>query len=366
MTPTLSVDITLPLEHFDLRVSFETTSQVTGIFGASGAGKTSLLEALAGLRSGVLGRVTQGAEVWLDSALGQRLAPEQRRIGYVPQDLLLFPHLNVHRNLLSGAMRGDRRGAVEETFGRVCRLLELEPLLQRGVGSLSGGERQRVALGRALCSQPQLLLMDEPLASLDLPLRRRVLPFLRRVRQELDVPIVLISHDPFEVQALCDDLLVLDKGRLLARGAPSQVLTDPAVFPLAEEQGYENVLPCTLESSGEGVTTVLLGEQQRLITRRGEGAPGSSALVAIPAREVLIATEEPRGLSARNVLAAELTAVRAAGAVRLITARLGNEGPELAVEVTEEARSQLCLEPGLQVFLIIKSTGCRLFSEGDS
>ena len=375
MSGSLDVDVQLALDRFDLEVAFSAVEPVTGIFGASGAGKTSLLEAVAGLRRGASGRVRLGDEIWLDSAARRFVPSERRRIGYVPQDGLLFPHLDVRRNLLAGARRARLAGGRPEAALReVAALLELEPLLERAVATLSGGERQRVALGRALCSGPRLLLLDEPLASLDLPLRRRLLPFLRRVRAELTVPMLLVSHDPIEVQALCDEILVLERGRVIARGEPRAVLRDPEVFPLAEREGYENVLPGRLldgvgpspkGAGGTSTSLVQLGEDDagrtgvELVVPQA-GADGE-VLVSLPANEIMIATERPRGISARNVLAATVSDIRSLGHLGLVTARLGAGVPPVVVEVTETTPARLGLEVGGQVFLVIKATSCRLY-----
>ncbi len=367
MSGPLEVDVRLALDHFDLQVELAAEKAVTGIFGASGAGKTSLLETVAGLRRGAAGRVRLGEEVWLDSAERRCVPPEHRRIGYVPQDGLLFPHLDVRQNLLAGERRARHAGQnPARTLGTVAELLELEQLLGRAVSTLSGGERQRVALGRALCSGPRLLLLDEPLASLDLPLRRRLLPFLRRVRAELTVPMLLVSHDPIEVQALCDEILVLERGRAIARGEPRAVLRDPKVFPLAEQEGYENVLPGWLGGDGGSTSRVLLGdgagggEAAELIVPHA-GAAAGEVLVSLPANEIMIATERPRGLSARNVLAATVAEIRSVGHLGLVTAELGGGVPPVVVEVTETTPARLGLEIGRRVFLVIKATSCRLY-----
>ncbi len=369
---TLRIDVRLPLDRFVLEVELEAERPVTGIFGASGAGKTSLLETVAGLRGGATGRVRLGDEVWLDTAARRSVPPERRRIGYVPQDGLLFPHLSVRRNLLAGARRARDAGQrPADTLRTVAALLELEPLLERSVTTLSGGERQRVALGRALCSGPRLLLLDEPLASLDLPLRRRLLPFLRRVRAELTVPMLLVSHDPIEVQALCDEILVLENGRAFARGEPRAVLRDPQVFPLAEREGYENVLPGRLverrdptreEAAGPSTSTVRLGGEggpELIVPLAGEDS--GEVLVSLPANEIMIATEQPRGLSARNVLPATVAEISHLGHLALVTAELGAGVPPVVVEVTETTPSRLGLDIGAAVFLVIKATSCRLY-----
>ncbi len=362
--PALEVDLRLPLDRFELAVGFASRRPVTGIFGPSGAGKSSLLEAIAGLRPAARGVVRFGGDTWLDSAAGRRRPPERRRVGYVPQDGLLFPHLDVRGNLLAARRPRGSGPPREETLATVARLLELTPLLGRSVDTLSGGERQRVALGRALCSAPRLLLLDEPLAALDLPLRRRLLPFLRRVRAELTVPMLFVSHDPIEAQALGDELIVLREGRAIARGEPQRVLTDPEVFPLAEAEGFENVLVGRLAGTAEGLRTVLLGsgaEPVELRTVAGRGPAGSEVLVGIPAHEILIAREPPRGLSARNVLPAEVVELRAVAGRWLVTAALGPGVAPVVVEVAEMTPRELGLGPGERVYLVIKATSCRLY-----
>lgn len=375
----IELTVSLPLDRFALEVEATTRARCTAVFGPSGSGKTSLLESVAGLRP-ASGRIRLGDQVWLDSARRVRLPPERRRVGYVPQDGLLFPHRTVRGNLLAGAGRASSPGGggrvvpPSASLGTVCELLELTPLLERRVGALSGGERQRVALGRALCSAPRLLLLDEPLASLDLPLRRRVLPFLARVREELAVPMLLVSHDPRTVQALADELIVLHEGRVIARGAPREVLTDPAVFPLAEEGGYETVLPATLEATAPGASVVRLGERgrgPRLVVPRFDGAAGEALLIGIPARETILATTEPAGLSARNVLPGAIESVRplaADGGLVLVTVALdadpGDALPPLATEVTTDAAAELGLEAGRRVFVILKTAGCVVYGGG--
>ncbi len=364
-TTPLAIAIRLPLDRFTLDVDFTTSHRVTGLFGPSGSGKTSVLESIAGLRRATTGRIALGDETWLADAPRRFVRPEHRHIGYVPQDGLLFPHLDVRANLLAGARRARRDGhPLDTTFASVVELLELGPLLARAVTTLSGGERQRVALGRALCSGPRLLLLDEPLAALDIPLRRRVLPFLRRVRDEFRIPMLLVSHDPVEVQALCDDLIVLRQGTIVARGEPSEVLTDPDVFPLAERGGYENVVPCTLVRTDSETSVVRVGtgdDSLSVITPRAAGPEGSNKLLGIPAREVILATTEPEGLSAQNILPSRVVSIRTVGSLRLVRAHLADGVPPLAVEVTEHARDTLHLEPGCVVYLILKTAGCVLY-----
>lgn len=212
----------LPLTRFCLEVDAAFAGRVTALFGASGSGKTSLLELVAGLRRPAAGRVALAGTVLTDIAAGVCLRPQHRRIGYVPQEGALFPHLTVRENLLYG------HGRVAETppgltFGHVVEVLEIGALTGRRVPSLSGGEKQRVALGRALLSAPRLLLLDEPLAGLDAALKDRLMPYLQRVRDEFGVPMVYVTHSAEEVMALCDDVVVLEAGRVVRRGAPAEL-----------------------------------------------------------------------------------------------------------------------------------------------
>jgi molybdate transport system ATP-binding protein len=236
MTVTLE-QLRLPLAHFALEVDATLTGRVTGIFGASGAGKTSLLEIIAGLRRPVAGAVRLDDTLLTDVATHTFVRPERRAVGYVPQEGALFPHLSARRNLLYGwdARRADpaHSHVAGLTFGHVTEVLEIAGLVDRRIDLLSGGEKQRVALGRALLAAPRLLLLDEPLAGLDAPLRERLLPYLARVRDEFAIPMLYVTHSPDEVMALCDDVLVLAQGRVAARGRPAEL------FRAAEKPRYE-------------------------------------------------------------------------------------------------------------------------------
>jgi molybdate transport system ATP-binding protein len=349
----LEVRARVPLDRFALDVEFDAGGEVTGVFGPSGSGKTSLLETVAGLRRAAAARIVFDGEVWDEGT--QRVPPEGRRVGYVPQDALLFPHLDVRGNLRAGA----RRDAA--VFDAAVSVLALEPLLDRGVEALSGGERQRVALGRALCAKPRLLLLDEPLSAVDLPLRGRLLSFLAKIRERFDVPMLVVSHDPLVVQALAGDVIVLHEGRVRARGAPAAVLTDPAVFPLAEAEGFHNVLPCVVEG-GDAVRLGADGGGPRLHTLPVAAAEGSRALVAFPASDVLLAVEAPRGISARNVIPATVERVTEVGAMRLVHCLLGGSLPGLVAELTPGACRDLDVAAGRPVHLVIKAAACAVLA----
>lgn len=357
----LEVDVRLPLDRFELQVDFAAHGGVTALFGPSGAGKSSVLEIVAGLRRGAVGRVVLNGTTWLDSAAGTRLPPERRSVGYVPQEGLLFPHLDVRGNLWTGAARARRAGRDPDgALVSVVELLELEPLLERSVSMLSGGERQRVALGRALCSGPELLLLDEPLAALDLPLRRRLLPFLHRIRAEMDVPMLLVSHEPLEVQALADQVIRLDEGRVVARGEPSRVLADPTAFSEAAGGGYDNVVSGRLDRVEDGFGVVELSGGVELLAGRWDGDVGHGVLVQIPGSDVLLGTGEPSGLSARNVLEATVVEWRPVGAAVLVETELAGSPERLCAEVTPAVPERLGLAPGRPVYLVIKASSCRI------
>jgi len=209
-------NISLPLADFTLEIDAQLQCQVTGIFGPSGAGKTSLLDLIAGLRQPASARIALNDRVLTDTAAGVVMPPRLREIGYVPQDLALFPHLSVRQNLLYGHRNGRETGPLFG-FEHVTEVLQIQPLTARGTGDLSGGERQRVALARALLTSPRLLLLDEPLASLETGLKAKIIPYLRRVRDEFQLPILYVTHDEQEVLALCDEVLEMQRGRMTGR-----------------------------------------------------------------------------------------------------------------------------------------------------
>ena len=215
-------DIRLPLASFTLEIDVTFARPIAGIFGPSGAGKTSLLDLIAGLRRPTTGTVQIEDRMLFDARSRLNLPPRLRHVGYVPQDLALFPHLNVRANLVYGY----RAIAENELFslGHVAEVMEIAPLMERDVVTLSGGEQQRVAFARAILSAPRLLLLDEPMSSLDSRLKKRLIPFLLRIRDEFRIPLVYVTHDAGELSALCDEVMILERGQFIACGSPADVL----------------------------------------------------------------------------------------------------------------------------------------------
>jgi molybdate transport system ATP-binding protein len=214
---------------FRLEIDLDTAGAVIGIFGNSGAGKTTLLEIVAGLRRPASGFIAADDVVLFDTAAGISLPPEKRQLGYVPQDLALFPHLSVRANLLYG--RKDQ-GPQGPQLAHIAEVLEITPLLDRSIAALSGGQKQRAAFARALLASPRLLLMDEPLASLDLGLKLKIVPYLQRIRDEFRIPMLYVSHAPDEIAALCDTVVILRDGRCLRTGKPEELFETATTLAL--------------------------------------------------------------------------------------------------------------------------------------
>lgn len=216
MQPILEMELSIPLDRFTLELRRELHGVTTGIYGPSGSGKTTWLEALAGLRHIEAGLLRFRGTTWFDSRARIRVPAERRNIGYVPQDDLLFPHYDVRRNLTMAMHRAPAKS--DDLLRETVAALEIDGLLDRRVQELSGGERRRIALGRALCSAPQLLLLDEPFAFLDTALRRRIRTYLQRVRERYDGPMIIVSHEQDDLLELCDELIGVENGRIVRTG----------------------------------------------------------------------------------------------------------------------------------------------------
>jgi molybdate transport system ATP-binding protein len=352
----IELSVELPLARFALQVEARLEGAATAVMGPSGAGKTSLLESIAGLRRVARGRIGMDGELLFDSASGLSLAPERRRVGYVPQDAGLFPHLTAADNVGFGARR--RRAEV----ARAVEALEIGPLLPRYPAALSGGEKQRVALARALASGPRLLLLDEPLAALDVGLRERVLPYLLRIRDEWRTPMLYVTHNVGEALALAGEVLLIEDGRVAASGPPLALLAGPALAREAES-GIENLLPGSVLSHDAlgGVTRVRLAEGLTVSAPLAPGlSPGAGVTLAIRAEDVLVCLEPLHGLSARNVYAAEVVVAEQAASDATLRCRVEGGGREWLVRLTPAAVRELGLGPGSRVWLAVKSHSVRV------
>lgn len=352
---TLSVSIAHRLGAFALDLAFAAPSPgVVALFGPSGAGKSSVVRAVAGLLRPHAGRIAVDGTVFHDSAAGVFLPPERRRVGLVFQDARLFPHMSVEANLCYGL----RRTPVTERrigFDPVVEMLGIGHLLARRPHTLSGGERQRVAVGRALLAQPRLLLMDEPLASLDAARKAEVLPFLERLRDETRLPILYVSHDWAEVARLADTLVLLEQGQARASGPIGALASDPAL-PLAAREDAGAVLDAVVAAHLEerGLTR-LSAAGLTLLSPRLAHAPGARLRLRIPAREVSLATIAPEGVSLHNIIPATVSAIAQGAEPHLALVTLDAQGVTLLSQVTADAVARLALSPGASVFALVKS-----------
>jgi molybdate transport system ATP-binding protein len=349
----IELDVSLPLPRFPLRVACRLEAPVTAILGPSGAGKTTLLETIAGLRPPARGRVAVDGVRLLDTGARIALAPEERRVGYVPQDAGLFPHLTALQNVRFGA-----RGAVDE----VIDALELRSFLERHPAQLSGGERQRVALARALATRPRVLLLDEPLAALDVTLRERLLPWLLRVQRGFGVPLLHVTHDVGEALALGGDALLLRDGAVEAFG-PVETLLRLKAVRADSDHGLENVFVARVDAHdpAAGTTRVVIEETTvALSIPLAARDVGARVTIALRAEDVLVARGTLPVISARNVLDATVERVDGEGGDVVVRCVVAGCPRPWVVLLTQSAVGSLALVPGTAVLLAVKSHSVRL------
>ena len=355
----LQVSVLRERPGFSLQADFAaTTPGVIALFGRSGSGKTTLVNLISGLLTPDSGRICIGDEVLTDTRAGIAVPVERRRIGYVFQEPRLFPHLTVAGNLRYGERRA---GAAPRIIGfeEVVSLLGLAGLLQRRPRQLSGGERQRVSVGRALLTQPRLLLLDEPFASLDLARREEVLPYLEALRDRLSIPMVYVSHQFDEVLRLATQLVLLDAGHVLARGPVDEMCLLPELQSIVGPDLVGAVLEgvVTRLDPQQGSATLAVGRGTLQVSLRGV-AVGARVRLQLLARDIILATQPVQGLSVRNALAGTVTALRDDdyGAV-LVNVDVG--GATVLARITEEARRALALRPGDAVWTLVKAVSTR-------
>lgn len=353
----IEIDIEKKLAGFTLAIRLAAPdSGITALFGGSGVGKTTLINALAGLGRPDRGRIVIGEEVLFDSERRIDLPPEKRRLGYVFQEGRLFPHYSVRGNLLYGRKRDAAGGP---SFNTVVELLGIRHLLARRPAGLSGGEKQRVAIGRALLASPRLLLMDEPLAALDAPRKNEILPFIERLRDELRLPIFYVSHEMEEIIRLADLLVLLDEGKVAAQGAVEELTSRLDLWPLTGRHEAGSVIRTVLRGHD---TTYGLSELAfpggRLRVTKLDLPLGTPVRVRIRARDVVLATERPQHLSIRNAFVGKVTDV-ASGSGPLVDLRLdiGTDAQPVPVlaRITRRAFQELQLAPNKPIFALVKS-----------
>ncbi len=338
---TLDVDLTLPGRG------------ITALFGHSGSGKTTCLRAMAGLERATPGFFTIAGEVWQDDSQNLFVPTHQRALGVVFQEASLFPHLSVRRNIAYGEQRvpaAQRRFALAE----VAALLDISHLLDRAPDQLSGGERQRVAIARALLAAPKILLMDEPLAALDLKLKLEILPYLERLHRELALPIIYVSHSPDEVARLADHLVLLDQGQVVASGPLNEVLGRidlPSAF--ADDAGV--VIETSVAAHEEDELTRLEFPGGRIFVSRRPEAPGSRLRCRIHARDVSLTLMAPLQTSILNCVNATVVDLAATDTPGHVLVRLTVAGAPLLARITKRSADKLHIRPGLALLAQIKA-----------
>ena len=349
---TLSVALQHAFASFTLDAVFEAPSGVTALFGRSGSGKSTVVNAVAGLLRPDRGRITLDGLTLLDTDAGISLPPHRRRMGYVFQDGRLFPHLTVRQNLLYGRwFSGKGQGA---DLSRIVDLLGIGALLDRRPGALSGGEKQRVAIGRAILSNPRILLMDEPLAALDEARKAEILPYLERLRDEWNLPILYVSHSVAEVARLATTVVLMEAGRVVTAGPAAEVLSDPAIAPtLGLREAGAMITARVTAQEGDGLTRLETGGGPVFLPRV-DVPDGAVLRLRILAQDVMVATERPTGISALNILQARVGTIHLGdGPGAMVQLRVGDE--VMLARLTRRSVAALDLKPGREVYAVLKA-----------
>lgn len=346
---------------FALDISADFPPGITILFGPSGAGKTTLLDCVAGLLAPDTGRISIGDRVLFDRDRRTNIPIRQRKVGYVFQDLALFPHLSVRRNLAYG-LCSLPKNRQNERIEKIVQSFRISHLLDRRPSKTSGGERQRVALARALVTDPDVLLLDEPLAALDAPTKSRIIEDLRTWNRDHRIPVLYVTHNREEVFALGERVAVLENGGLEAQGTPHEVMTVPRQETVAQLVGFENIFDAEVIS--------VRPERGTMLCRIGEGKVefetplvnaevGARLRIGIGAGDILLATARPQGLSARNIVSGGITSVVQRD---VIVAAMVDCGINMEVHLTLAARDELGLQAGREVWLIVKTHSCHLMA----
>jgi molybdate transport system ATP-binding protein len=352
----IEFDIKLARGRFRLDATLTSDARVIGLFGPSGAGKSTLLNVLSGSVEPTRGKIVINGRCLLDTEQRLCVPIHKRRIGMVYQGGKLFPHLSVRHNLQYG-MRLLKRPERRFELDQITSLLEIGHLLEKRPVQLSGGELQRVALGRALLASPEVLLLDEPMASLDERLKTQILPFLRRLKEETTVPMVYVSHALREILELTPYLVVMQDGAILGSGNYHEVLTSQAVLPLAQSLGIENILAVTLiENRADLGYSIGTCAGQKVILPLLNAAPGARHSLVVPASNVSLARSVVTGTSIQNQLRGTVRSVRLIEHRALVEIDIGTT---LFAEVTEKSVRDLDIASGQQIFCLIKAQSLR-------
>ena len=351
---SLSVSVRHSFGAFTLDAAFESTGRLTAIFGASGSGKTSLVNVIAGLIRPAHGCVHVDGKPLLDTDAGIFIPASKRRLGYVFQDSRLFPHLTVEGNLVYGEWFTSKHERYASR-AQILSLLGIQHLLGRRPRDLSGGEKQRVAIGRALLASPRLLLMDEPLAALDQARKAEIIPYLERLRDEIRVPIIYVSHSVAEVTRLADDIAVLEHGRLAAFGPVDEIAQRLDLVPPDERDEGGAVISMAVIAYDQTSGLTRMNAPSGDIYVPGElGPPGTRARVRIRARDVMLAAEEPRKLSALNILHGTVSSISPADPSS-VNVTLDCGGAVIMARITRHSARVLELEPGSRAYAVVKA-----------
>jgi molybdate transport system ATP-binding protein len=352
---TLSIDIRHRLGSFELDAKFETGGGLVALFGRSGSGKTSIVNIIAGLIRPDHGRVTNDDVVLLDTARGTFVPRHRRRIGYVFQEGRLFPHLTVRQNLLYGRFFAPQ-DARRDDLDKVVDLLGLVGLLDRRPGRLSGGEKQRVAIGRALLASPRLLLMDEPLASLDEARKGEILPYIERLRDQSRVPIVYVSHSLAEVARLASTVVLVAEGKVAALGSTADVMHRLDLFPLTGRAEAGAIIEATVERHDEAFGLTELRSRAGLWRLPRLDSPiGTRLRLRVRARDVMLAKSAPADLSALNIVPGVVVDLAGGATVPIVEIKLDCNGDVLIARLTRYSVERLGLAQGLPIHALVKS-----------
>ncbi|OJF96539.1 molybdenum ABC transporter ATP-binding protein [Pararhizobium antarcticum] len=352
---TLEVQTTHRLGGFSLDAAFSSDRGVTALFGKSGSGKTTLINIIAGLLSPDSGRIVLDGDIIMDSGNRSFTPPHQRRFGSVFQEARLFPHLSVRHNLTYGRWFAPANQTGQD-FDRIVDLLGIEALLERAPTNLSGGEKQRIAIGRALLSSPRLLLMDEPLAALDEARKAEILPYLERLRDETDIPIVYVSHSVAEVTRLANRVVALEDGRVSASGDAATVLSLSALTSMIGRREAGCVIEANIEpDAGDDPRLTVIRAGETLFRVPKVSLPAGHAIrLHIAARDVLLAISAPQGLSALNIFEGRILEI-GAEAQGAIDVRVDCGGNTIVSRVTAHSAERLALQAGMPIHVVIKS-----------